>query len=77
MGHYDSCREADEAVRHEEKGRKFRDIVQNRSDKELEDFLDNLSVLREMSKTALATAGQHEVTASARKSMDEFFKRRT
>lgn len=77
MGHYDSCRDAEGEVVLERKGKQFRELIANRSDKELGKLFESYEGIADLAEHMNGTAGQHRSLQSYKGRVTEFYKRRT
>lgn len=81
MGHYDDAREAheerEETVALERKAKQFRDLIVNRSDRELGQLLAQYECIADLAGRMNGTADQHRSLQSYRGRVTEFYRRRT
>lgn len=80
MGHYDSCREADEAVEEEKAHRRradhFLKVLENRSFVEISQLIKAYEDLALLVKDMSGTRWQHRQAAGIQKTIDKFHERR-
>jgi hypothetical protein len=75
MGHYDSCRDAEEEYALERRGLQFRDLLDKRSHKEIGQLLEQYERLLDLAKDMNGTAGQHRTLQSINGKIADFYKR--